>query len=269
MPTDVDVEDVLHLVTQNARYRMVNPAFIRRIARQEIDRRASLKEVVKSTRNKIHQVAGAYLEGGMDFPAWLASLGGVPGGIGDPALREVCRQLMVHHSSTRERLPILDQFYEEILGDLAPIHSLLDLACGLNPLALPWMPVAQDLKYFAYDLFSDLANFLNHYFNQVEVDGHAGVCDLTQEIPAEQVQVALVLKTIPCLEQVDKTLGMRLLQSIQAESIIVSFPAQSLGGRKKGMVENYTAHFEQLLAGFPWQWSRHLFPGELVYRIRR
>ena len=76
-------------------------------------------------------------------------------------------------------------------------------------------------------------------------------------------------KTIPCLEQVDKTIGRRLLEQIQAEVLLVSFPVHSLGGRSKGMLQFYENHFRQLAADLPWRITRFEFASELVFRLER
>jgi 16S rRNA (guanine(1405)-N(7))-methyltransferase len=60
-----------------------------------------------------------------------------------------------------------------------------------------------------------------------------------------------------------------LLAQIDAPVIVVSYPAASLGGRRKGMVESYGAAFAALVAGQPWRVTRFDFPGELVFRIER
>jgi 16S rRNA (guanine(1405)-N(7))-methyltransferase len=78
-----------------------------------------------------------------------------------------------------------------------------------------------------------------------------------------------VLKTIPCLEQVDPDVGRRLLEALNARVMLVSFPAQSLGGRNRGMVENYSTHFADLMKDHDWQIERFLFPTEVVFRIIR
>ncbi len=96
------------------------------------------------------------------------------------------------------------------------------------------------------------------------------VCDILQGVPPQQpVQVALLLKTIPCLEQVEKEIGLRLLAGIQAAHILVSFPAHSLGGRSKGMVHNYEAHFREMVSGQMWKIQRFEFPGELAFLIEK
>lgn len=80
--------------------------------------------------------------------------------------------------------------------------------------------------------------------------------------------MALLLKLAPCLEQLEKGIVRRLLDEVTAQVLIISCPAQSLGGQRKGMVENYTAQMEALLAGRDWAVERFEFPTELVFRIR-
>jgi 16S rRNA (guanine(1405)-N(7))-methyltransferase len=103
----------------------------------------------------------------------------------------------------------------------------------------------------------------------LHVDGEAMVCDVIQQCPAHKVDVAFVLKTIPVLEQVDKNAGRRLLQSIQADHLVVSFPGASLGGKGKNMDANYGSHFNELIAGQPWSIQRFSYATELVFVIHR
>jgi 16S rRNA (guanine(1405)-N(7))-methyltransferase len=79
--------------------------------------------------------------------------------------------------------------------------------------------------------------------------------------------LALVLKTIPCLEQVDKTAGQQILENLPARYLLVSFPGRSLGGRAKGMIENYEAHFRNLIKGKDWKLQRFEFQSELAFLI--
>ena len=81
--------------------------------------------------------------------------------------------------------------------------------------------------------------------------------------------MALLLKAIPCLEQIDKKAGYTLLHAIQANALIVSFPVRSLGGKNKGMVEHYDAHFRALVAEETWDIQRFEFISELVFVVRK
>ena len=187
---------------------------------------------------------------------------------GDPAaFRRQCRSLMECHASTRERLPVLDAFYAAILNRLAPVHSVLDLGCGLNPLAIPWMPLAGDCIYHAYDAHADLIQFLTAALPLTGIEGSAHLVDLTQDIPDQTADLALVLKCLPSLEQLDRAAGARLLTTLRVKHMVVSFPVWSLGGRQKGMRATYAAHFQQIVAGQSWRVEELEFPTELVYVV--
>ena len=265
----MNLEELIAQVTANPAYAGIAPTLVRRVAERELAKGRSGKETVKSVRSKLHQVAGAYQEKGMDFPAWRRELVDLPLELSNTAMRIFCERVMKTHASTRERLPILVDFYARIFAALPPIHSVLDLACGLNPLAIPWMPLAPGAAYFAGDIYLALVDFLDEFLDQSSMPGNAFLCDLTEEIPSYTVQLALVLKTLPVLEQLEKDLPARLLEGLNAEYILVSYPGHSLGGRAKGMVTNYAARFESLTAGKGWQIQRFDFPGELAYLIRK
>jgi 16S rRNA (guanine(1405)-N(7))-methyltransferase len=263
-PTELD-RLVYTIVTSN-KYRQITPALVRNLGAQELGKRRNFKEAVKATKNKLHQIAAVYQEGATAYDRWYNALQQAPD---RSALRAACAAIMAHHASTRERLPILESFYTTLFTGLPPIASILDLACGLNPLAVPWMPLGGNVRYFAYDIYQDQIDFLNRSFPLLSVQGRAQVCDLLQCHPPQRADVALLLKTIPCLEQVEKGVGRRLLDRVDAPVVIVSFPVQSLGGQAKGMPDFYERYFYELVAGRPWQIDRYVFATELAFRIQR
>ena len=118
------------------------------------------------------------------------------------------------------------------------------------------------------EILDELPLLLRRQLDLLPIDGKAESCDVIANPPSTEVDLALVLKTIPCLEQVDKQAGERLLENLKAKHILVSFPAKSLGGRDKGMRENYEARFNQLVAGKDWAVERFEFETELAYLIR-
>ena len=97
---------------------------------------------------------------------------------GSRETREVLCEIMRHHASTRERLPILDVFYPAIFAELGEVHSILDIACGLNPLAIPWMPLPQDATYHALDIYADMMHFIGEYMHLTGINGTATPCDV-------------------------------------------------------------------------------------------
>ena len=275
------LDRLVEAVRVGARYRAISEPLARSIGARELAKQRSLKEAVKATRNKLHQVAGAYIEEPR-YAAWLAELRAAwegDAGVDEDMRRAALRRIMARHASTRERLPILDQFYAQTLATLGPIRSVLDLACGLNPLALDWLPLAAEATYDVCDIYDDLTAFLNAYFALEQTHRRPGLRaiaetrDVLASPPTQRVQLALLLKAIPCLEQLEKTAGERLLRAIQADHLLVSFPTHSLGGRQKGMAQSYEERFHELLEGTGIgagaQVTRFSFATELAFLVSR
>jgi 16S rRNA (guanine(1405)-N(7))-methyltransferase len=263
------LDQLIEAVLASSKYKSICRDVVRNIGSRELARQRSLKEAIKATKNKLHQVGGAYLDGKIRYSVWLDEFRQVCLSGEGVQLRQTCIRMMRLHASTRERLPLLADFYTTILAAMPPLRSVLDIACGLHPLALPWMPLAENAQYYAYDIYQDMMAFLNEYLKLMRLQGHAQACDVLQYNPQQKVDVAFILKVLPCLEQVDKSVGPRLLEAIAADALVVSFPVSSLGGRHKGMAVNYETRFWQLMAGKNWAITRFEFPGELVFLIRK
>ncbi len=267
MPEPVDIDSLIRAVQANPRYASIDARLIRSLLERYQNSVSQPRELVKVVRNKLHQVGGAYLDKPIDYAHWKNLLDHLPGDLRHPQVKEFCRQMMALHASTRERLPILPSFYAETLVHLQPIETILDLACGLNPLAIPWMPINPQTRIFACDIYRDQISFLQQFFDHFTLNGQASLCDLTHDLPRQPVQVALLLKSIPCLEQLDKNIAVRLLKGIPAEHWLISFPAHSLGGRGKGMRQYYRQRFEELIQDWSVKVRLFDFPGELVFLL--
>ncbi len=262
-----DIDLLVEEVRTSGKYWGVAETLIRHIGSGELARRRTFREAVKATKRKLHQVAAVYLDAGLDFDGAADTLR-TNAESGDPvAFRDTCIRIMQRHVSTRERLPILGEFYQTLLADLGPIHSVADFACGLNPLAIPWMPLTSDCRYYAYDIHQGLLAFLGRVLPLTGVQATARLANLVDDVPNEPVDVGLLLKCIPCLEQLDPSAGQRLLDRVQARRLVVSFPNHSLGGRSKGMARTYDQRFQQLVAGRPWQVRRFEFSSEIAYLV--
>ncbi|HQX75647.1 MAG TPA: hypothetical protein PL074_05015 [Thermoflexales bacterium] len=229
------------------KYAQVCEDVVRRIGARELANRASLKDAEHATRNKLHQIGGAYL-GEMRYARWLAELREASA---NGATRECLARIMRHHASARERLPMLEQIYAQIFSRVPAPSSILDVACGLNPLSIPWMGLAPGTKYIACDIYADMMAFLAQAMPLLDVNAECLVTDVIGQPPPVEVDLAFVLKTIPCLEQVDADAGLRLLGGLRAKHIVVSFPAKTLGGRNVGMAANYTRRLNDLVARLP------------------
>ncbi len=63
------LDELVAAVLAGPRYRPISGEMVRRIAAQELEKGRSWKETIKATRNKLHQVGGAYQEAGIDTRA--------------------------------------------------------------------------------------------------------------------------------------------------------------------------------------------------------
>ncbi len=266
---ETDLDELVVQIQSVEKYASILPGLIRLIGSRELSKRKNLKEAIKETKSKLHQVGSAYQEKTSPYGNWKAELQRLPRDLSHPDVQQKLIEWMRGHTSTKERISILPRFFKETLASLPEIQTILDLACGLNPLALPWMPFNRDIAYHACDIYLDLIEFLNGYSEYFLLQCHAFPCDLTSKVPPIQVDLAMILKTIPCLEQMDKQIGYGFLEQINAPNLLVSFPAHSLTGKGKGMVRNYEAHFMELISDKSWKLTRYEFPGELAFLIRR
>lgn len=273
-----DLETLVAAVMESAKYRHITPEVIRRVGARELATRPNLKAAIKETKNTLHQVAGAFQEKPIDYGRALddlrAGFAAAGGDIHAEPFRAACRRVMALHTSTRERLPILDTFYATTLAGL-DARTILDVACGLNPLARPWMPIGPEVVYRACDIYTDQVAFLNDAFRLMGVAGEAFAADVVAADsvvaapPDEPVDLALVLKTLPCLEAADRNAPTRLLDGLNARRLLVSFPAQSLGGRRKGQAAHYEARFLALIAERGWAYERFEFATELAFLVEK
>jgi 16S rRNA (guanine(1405)-N(7))-methyltransferase len=261
------VQAIVDAVFDSRKYDALSPEFVHAIAVAEARKGRSFKETVKATKNQLHQSAAAYQTGRMDYDRWFDELSTAYTSASIDDRRQVLLSVLARHRSTAERLPILNDFYTTIFAHLPPVQSVLDVACGFNPLAHAWMPLNQGALYFACDVFADQVEFLNRFFGLAGIKGEAETRDVIQNPPSQPVDLVLILKTIPCLEQIDRHAGQRLLDTVDARHLVVTYPVRSLGGRAKGMAAHYAAHFHNLVDNRGWHYQQLDFSEELVFVV--
>lgn len=266
-----DVERLVEAVIAGRKYRLVSRDLVAHVVQSLAGRPGSPEEKVKLARSKIHQVAFAYLGPAPNYDRWLARIRSAAASGDHASLVEACCDAMRGHASTRERLPFLREFYATTIPDWSGIRTVVDVGCGLNPLSLALLDVPPDLEYFAYDVLGDLIDFLNAVFPLLGVNGHAELCDvvLTPECVRRPSDLALLLKTLPCLDQIEPGAGERLLDAIQAERMLVSFPLQTLGGGRKGFGRTYETRFLEYVQRRGLSARRFVFPNELAFLVTR
>jgi 16S rRNA (guanine(1405)-N(7))-methyltransferase len=183
----------------------------------------------------------------------------------------VSHEILGLHSSTAERLPFLAELYGRLLGDgLQSGSRVLDLGCGLDPFALPWMALPRGAEYHAVDMDERLARSIGRYLALLGRPGSAAAGDiLGGAIPPGRWDVVLLMKLLPTLERQQRGSAARLLRSLDAARIVVSFPRASLGGRRKGMDGQYESLMDRILEGSGLALERLAWESESVYVCTR
>jgi 16S rRNA (guanine(1405)-N(7))-methyltransferase len=257
----IDLANVIEAVAQSRRYRHVAPTLVARLASEELPKSKNVADAEKRTKRRLHQIFGAYAT---PLP-YDKLLGELNEAAGEPAeFRAACGRLLKLHASTAERLADLERFYAPVFDITGQPNRVLDLACGLNPLTIPWMNLPPGTAYHAADLDAEMVRFLDGFLNLAGVAGKAEVNDLVAGPPNVEAHVAFLFKALPCLQHQTGDL-LSILDAVRARWLVISYPTRSLGNRAKGMAANYRASFEDLVKPRPWAAREILFPTELVF----
>lgn len=241
-----EVQAVVERVATSRRYRRVDRGLLRRLAGEELPRARTHEEAVKRVKRRLHQAVGAFAHGAPRIDAlrdaWHADLA-------DPAFRDACLAAMRAHASTNERIPHLSTFYRSIWEITGTPSTLLDLGCGLGPLALPWMALAPHATLVTVDADGTALATVDAFLDlvgQPHRPVERDLLDLATVELAGPVDVALLLKLVTTLDRQDPDAATRLLTSVRAHHAVVSFTRRSLGGRAVGMERTYRARMDRL-----------------------
>jgi 16S rRNA (cytidine(1402)-2'-O)-methyltransferase len=236
--------EVARQVLAAPKYRNLDEAFVGRLAQEAALRFRDRGEAVKWAKRKLHQAFGAFLTG-TPAQAVAACVAKIAAGAD---AREACREAMRAHASSAERVDWLEPFYERVAEWCGPASSVVDLACGLNPLALPWMALGPDATYACYDVDRVLAEALPALGTVLPVRVTAAAADLVAEPLAVRADVALVLKTLTTVEQQRTGAAQRLVAALDCRHVVVSLPRRSLSG-KRGYADDADAIVQRAIEG--------------------
>lgn len=263
--------EVVRGLLESRKYRHLSLPILIRVARWALRGHSRPQEALKVAKRKLHQIYGAYLQPSAVGVAQRASRLLEDRSLATDEQRALCLDVLRQHASTAERLPFLERFYGELFAGLPPLQSVHDLACGLNPFAIPWMPLTEGAEYLAVDIDERLTAVFDRLGSAwpVWLRGHAhDLAGGPLNDPGGPPDVVLLLKAIPCLEQQETGAGWDLLDSLDAPCLVVSFPARALGGQDKGMRQNYDRLLRRRVQGSGRSLEVLTYPTEVVYRLR-
>ena len=149
-------------------------------------------------------------------------------------------ELLKTHASTRERLPNYSVL-KEIIANLKP-RSILDIGCGLNPIAL----ASQGIFYYASDIKEDELEIVSQFFKKENIKGKVFYADARTERIWPKADLCLLLKIVDLLDKKGHKKAEELIRSLNCKHIIVSFSTKTLSGRpmnhpQRGWIERLCA----------------------------
>ncbi len=264
-------DEVIDLLTQLRslrKYRHLNlpDATLLDLLEQELPRHRSQKEALHAVREKLHNIVAPYL-GDPDY-AQAASDLRQAFTQGLEAVKRTCLVLLSAHASTRERIPLLEDFYPRLWRVTGKPASLLDLACGLHPFGLPWMGLDAQTAYYAYDIHKPRIELINEFLRLSSQHGRAYHEDVLVHPPPQEADVALFFKEAHRFEQRQRGCNLPFWQALKVQWLLISLPSRSLSGTRD-LADQQRRLIHAILAGKTWEVTELTFENELVFCIRK
>ncbi len=241
---------------------------LRDILTLELSRYKKPAEALKSARAKLHNVMAPYL-GDLDYTQASHDLQAAFAAGDRQKERGLCQDFLKQHDSTRERLAYLEDFYQGIFSVCGQPECVLDMACGLNPFALPWMGLPVSTRYYAYDIHPARIELINEFLRLSEREPLAEVRDILVRPPEIEADAAFLFKEAHRLEKRQKGCNRTLWAALKPRYLFVSLPRRSLDGQRD-LRERMRALVAASLNENDWAARGELdFPGETVYWMKK
>jgi len=175
------------------------------------------------------------------------------------------KDLLNSHSSTHERI----NYYPELKSVIESINpkSILDLGCGLNPIAL----ATKKVEYFASDIKEDELHIIDKHFKKNKIRGSTFVLDLrniNMELPV--TDLCLIFKVLDILDVSSKKrniLAEKIIKKIRSKKILVSFATVKISGKKMNQPDRYW--FEAILISQNLEFKKFSSDSEIFYFITK
>jgi 16S rRNA (guanine(1405)-N(7))-methyltransferase len=241
------VDQLAGLILNNRKYRELSipTETVVDLINREFESGLDEKALMKKVRKKMHNIIAPYL-GDPDYSVVNGWLEAAYRSGNSEEIKQTCIRILKQHASTCERVPYLTSFYEQLFSICGNPSSIIDLACGLNPISIPWMKLSSRAKYFAYDIHTPRVNFINQFLILDDKQPLAEVRDILVNPPEFKCDIAFLFKEAHRLEQRRKGANRELWQKLNVGTLLVSLPISSLSGQHdlsgqmRRLVENAT-----------------------------
>lgn len=259
--------NIVKSIGGSSKYKDLSEDVVQKVVNEFSSPEIKNEDLERKVKNLLHQAWGAFYSTRPNFKKLENSLKfGLANNIDQKTL---LTNILRVHSSTNERLSIMEAFYRDVFTVTGIPESILDLGCGLNPLTIPWMNLPNSTRYIAVDIdqaqmafIKNAAEILNWSTDLDCVVGSAFADNF------KPVDVVFMFKLIPVLEKLTKSFNLaEFLCKFQCKFFVITYPMGSLSGKNKGMKDFYTNKMSDFFKENPYKYIRLQFANELVYVI--
>jgi len=170
--------------------------------------------------------------------------------------------LLKTHTSTKERL----ESYDELKKYIYSMHpkSILDLGCGLNPLAI----ANSSIYYYASDINGRDLQIVNEFFNEKKIKGETFIRDLiVSQSDFPKADLVLMFKLVDFLEKVSPKITENILKELSSKDILISFATRKLSGRVMSSPDR--TWFENLCLHKEYKYKKFIIGDEIFYHLHK
>ena len=236
------------------------------LIRQEMAAGKHPGEVEKSMREKLHQIIAPYL-GDPDYELEEKRLAEAAAQ-GEDAVKDWCLRILSVHTSSKERIPYMAEFYSAIFERIGKPEAILDVACAFNPFAFPWMGLPKETSYHAYDLHTPRVHLLNSFFKVYGLKPLAETRDILLNPPDVPADAAFFFKEAHRFESRKKGCNRNFWISLPVNTIVVTLPAENLTGQHQ-MRERQRSLIEKNIDGLDWSVEETEIGNEMIFIIHK
>ena len=170
--------------------------------------------------------------------------------------------ILKNHLSTAERI----NFYPELKKIVFSLNisSILDLGCGLNPIAL----AKRGIKYYASDINSSDLSLVSSFFIDNKIEGKTFVYDLRKiDNSLPYADLVLIFKVLDIIEKKGHKLAEKIIKSVKCKFLLVSFPTTKISGKRMEFPKR--AWFEKMLSRLEYKFQVFRSDNEIFYLVTR
>lgn len=211
------------------------------------------KNLEKIVKQKLHQMWGAF------------DIVNAKNTEYSPNPKETALRLMKQQTSTKERLPYMDELFCRIFAEVQP-KKIVEFGCGYNALSYYWFP--PNVEYIGYDIDSNMVTHVRNVFRHYRTttaEIHQGDIFI-DSIPC--CDCLFLFKVVPLLELQEKGFTYKLISGLEKKTVIITFPLQTLSGRQDNRKEQYQSLIEEICKKCHRNFTSFLIPNESVFILR-